>query len=545
MEQSKSPVWFLRILYSSRIFIIMLALIFAVIIWQKNTKKLTDSIENLSVSNPNIPLLESGIMHLYQADNNFRYYTITYDKHYFRDFAQDISYVSSILDTISKQNENDTTGIRLEGVMSEKTNVAQVLVTLKKLTDSLLFNSVRWDTTQPRKIQLPTYDINKLSQLTETTTTDTLNSANKKNKKGFFRKVRDLFTEDDETEYVKTVVSRTSTVRDTTIATPLQQTPEYYILNDIHEYYLDKFEKIADGRNRLNEKEKQLAGINSNLIEQMQQMFAQLRDKELEKVQKIKTDATLAGERSARRISLITLLAFLLASFSYFLILYYLRKINDHTKELEKQQNLIQKMGDEKSRLISLLGQFAETAGKDAPKKEIFCEIKKELEFNPDSISFNNKLTFNPYDSISAVSGNLLPVAKSKNLMIQSILPINHPVEVTGNIQLFEKIIEGLLYFAINKTDSGDITVTSHVEDSENFKVLITEIRDHAQPLIDTEINEYLSESLPGVSRKSEDSLAEIRLINSKKLIEKSGGEFNIKAETNYNRYIVTIKYAE
>lgn len=545
MERSKSPVWFLRILYSSRIFIILLALIFAVIIWQKNTRKLTDSIENLSVSNPNIPLLESGIMRLYQADNNFRYYTITYDKHYFKDFAEDITFISSILDTISKQSDNDTTGIRLTGVMSEKTNVAQVLVTLKKLTDSLLLNSVSWDTTQPRKIQLPTYDINKLSQLTETTTTDTLNTANKKNKKGFFRKVRDLFTEEADVEYVKTVVSKTSTVKDTTISTPLQQTPEYFVLNDIHQYYLDKFAKIADGRNRLNEKEKQLAGINSNLIGQMQLMFTQLRDKEMEKVQKIKSDATIAGERAARRISLITIFAFVLASLSYFFILHYLRKINDHTKELEKRQNLIGIKDDEKSRLISLLGQFAESAENNSGKKEILSEIKNELEFNPESSQFDKKLTFNPFDTISLVSGKLLSLARSKNLMVQSILPINNPAKVSGNNKLIEKIIEGLLYFAIHKTEDGEITVTSHVEDSENAKILFVEIKDHAKPMDEREIREYLSESLPGISKKTEDSLAEIRLINSKRLIEKTGGELNIKAETNYNTYSFTIHYAE
>jgi two-component system, sensor histidine kinase len=545
MEQSKSPVWLLRIIYSSRIFVILLALVFAVIIWQKNTQKLTDSIENLSVSNPNIPLLESGIMRLYQADNNFRYYTITYDKNYFKDFAEDIRYISEILDTISKQSENDTTGIKLSGAINEKTSVAQVLVNLKKLTDSLLINSVRWDTTQPRKILLPTYDINKLSELSQTTTTDTLNTANKKTKKGFFRKVRDLFKEDEDVEYVKTVVSTTTSVKDTTIAEPLQQTPEYYVLNDIHQYYLDKFARIADGRNRLNDKEKQLAVINSDLIKQMQLMFAQLRDKEVEKVQKIKTEATQSGERSARRISVITIIAFLLASLSYFLILYYLRKINDRTKELEKQQLTISKLDDEKSGLRKLLRQLSENVNEDKKNQITFKEIVTELNFDSENSKMGIKSDFNPYNLISAISGEMLSYAKSKNLMIQSILPINQPVEVFGNKESLEKIISGILFFTIYNTLEGEISVKAKADCTETGKMLLVEVADNAKILTNKDIAAYLTESLPGVSKDAEESMAELKLINSRKLLESLGSELKITSEKNHNKYNFSINYPE
>lgn len=545
MEQSKSPVWLLRIIYSSRIFVILLALVFAVIIWQKNTQKLTDSIENLSVSNPNIPLLESGIMRLYQADNNFRYYTITYDKNYFKDFAEDIRYISEILDTISKQSENDTTGIKLSGAINEKTSVAQVLVNLKKLTDSLLINSVRWDTTQPRKILLPTYDINKLSELSQTTTTDTLNTANKKTKKGFFRKVRDLFKEDEDVEYVKTVVSTTTSVKDTTIAEPLQQTPEYYVLNDIHQYYLDKFARIADGRNRLNDKEKQLAVINSDLIKQMQLMFAQLRDKEVEKVQKIKTEATQSGERSARRISVITIIAFLLASLSYFLILYYLRKINDRTKELEKQQLTISKLDDEKSGLRKLLRQLSENVNEDKKNQITFKEIVTELNFDSENSKTGIKSDFNPYNLISAVSGEMLSYAKSKNLMIQSILPINQPVEVFGNKESLEKIISGILFFTIYNTLEGEISVKAKADCTETGKMLLVEVADNAKILTNKDIAAYLTESLPGVSKDAEESMAELKLINSRKVLESLGSELKITSEKNHNKYNFSINYPE
>lgn len=543
MEEKKSPVWLLRIIYSSRIFIILLALVFAVIIWQKNTQKLTDSIENLSVSNPNIPLLESGIMRLYQADNNFRYYTITYDKHYFKDFADDIRYISEILDTISKQSESDTTGIKLSGAINEKTSVAQVLVNLKKLTDSLLVNSVRWDTTQPRKILLPTYDINKLTELSQTTTTDTLNTANKKTKKGFFRKVRDLFKEDEEVDYVKTVVSKTTTVKDSTITEPIQQAPEYYVLNDIHQYYLDKFARIADGRNRLNDKEKQLAVINSDLIEQMQQMFAQLRDKEVEKVQQIKAEATQSGERSARRISAITLIAFLLASLTYFLILYYLRKINDRTKELEKQQLTINKLDAEKSGLLKLLGQFSENITKEEKNQAIFKEIVSEINFDPINTASDIRTDFNPYNTVSAVSGELLSFAKSKNLMIQSILPINQPVEVSGNCKSLEKIVSGLLYFAIYKTTVGEITVTAKVEVEESIKKLNVEVRDNAKKLAPGDIAEYLTESVPGIAKSPDESLAELKLINSRRILIILGSNLEIIPEKDHNKYTFTIDY--
>lgn len=543
MDKKQSPVWFLRLLYSSRIFIILIALVFAVVIWQKNTAKLTESIDNLSVSNPNIPLLESGITRLYQADNNFRLYTITYDKRYFSDFTDDIRYISGILDTIRKQNETDTTSIQLAGVINEKTSVAQVLVQLKKLTDSLLLTSSAWDTTLPRKIQLPTYDIEKLTHLTQTTTTDTINLQKKKDKRGFFRKVKELFKEDVEQGAETTIVKRTETTDDTTIVDQVTQSPEYIVLNDIHDYYLQKFSKLADGRNRLNDKEIQMASINNDLIAQMKLMFTGLRDKEAEKVRKIKADAVKTGDISAKRISIITIVAFILASLFYFLILYYLRKISEHNKHLVNQQSSLSKTENEKARLKALIGQIADAETIDIKSKEQLKALSSALNCDVNSGEYSTSTLFNPYNLISSVSGKILPHAKAKSLMIESILPINQPVEITGNHESLSKVIEGLLNFAISKSLNGDIKIAANVESINNSNSLHVEITDHAIPFNDKLVQEYLSENIPGIASNPADSLAELEMINARKMIEKLGGLLRIQPIQNCNKYSFSLSF--
>lgn len=481
MNESTSPSPFENLLFVSRILIILLILAITFVIWNNNNRKLHESLEILSYKNPDIELLEKGALHLYQADNNFRYYIITYNRDYFRLFSQDIRYVSAILDTISLSAEQKSE-TSLAGLFERKSDVAQMLINLKRLTDSLLNLSLTWDTLQTGFYQMPAYDINKITNFRKLVTTDTLLLSEKK--KSFLQKVKSLFKDEENLKGHPVILRRSESASDTTFNGHSLSESENLLLRDIHNYYLTKFAALADGRNRLNTKERELADINLRLISQMQSLFISLRERESESIEKIRNEAAAISRQSASRIAWISLLVFGLATVLYILIINNISKIKELNNRLAREQQQAKRgYKDSEGLLMKVAASLQQIAsgkisGLEGPEAtvttsgptqentpspstasgfEIFCQRLNTYLSVRKSKPSNTIREFSPYQVFGDVTGKLMESVKKQHVNILCKMPVKEDVRVSGDKETLAKAIEFLtlhaLEFAKRKTE--------------------------------------------------------------------------------------------
>jgi two-component system, sensor histidine kinase len=500
MKTKGSVLWMVRLLLFSRIVIVLLALGFALIIWQKNTRSLVQSVEKLSTENPNVDMLERGITLLYQAENNFRFYSATYDRTYFDDYTHDLYSVSNIIDSLQSSLNNSENIDNIGLSLTKKADISNVVIRLKMLTDSLLSVAGQWDTSATHKPQLPVFDIRKIQNLQKKSSVDSIFDTGTVKKKGFFKKVKSLFADDSTPKKKGITVKRSEVTNDTTIETNIKSTPEYALLQDIHSYYSDKINSYTDGRSRLNQNEKALATINANLINEIVNILRQVKQSEMERTKVIKEDASKTGEKSARSISAIAALSVLIAAIFFFLIIYYLGKIKESAAKLEKEKQNAENLALQKSQFLSgmsheiraplnnILG-FTEQLKKSHDENHdkfmegisssaemMLSTVNQILDFSKleaGKMQFNSG-TFSPYKAIEAAAGTMVLRAREKKLMLNLHLPLKEDILVSGDEFRLKQVIVNLLDNAIKYTEKGEINVTAKIKpDGEGFKAVI------------------------------------------------------------------------
>jgi len=503
MKTEGSVFWMVRLLLFSRIAIVLIALGFALVLWQKHTHNLVQSVEKLSDENPNIDLLERGITTLYQAENNFRFYSATFDRAYFNAYSENIYTVSLIIDTL-QISLNNTSIIKIGTSLNQKENQSTVVLHLKKLTDSLLTVAGKWDTNSIRKPQVPLFDIRKIQNFQNRSSIDSIFDTASVKKLGFFKKVKSLFKDESTSQKRGISVKRTEESKDTIIETNIRNTPEYALLKDIHSFYLTKIDAYADGRNRLNSNEKALAAINTQLIDEIVQILRQVKQAELISTNTIRDEALVTGERSVKTISAIAAISALIAALLFFTIIYYLGKIKKSDSKLENEKRKAENLAWQKAHflsgmnydirepLTSIIGfaeQLKNSPGENSDKyiaaissaaTQIELSANQLFDFSKleKGIMIFNQDTFSPYKAIQAAGATMIQKARDKKLMLNLHLPTKEDVLVSGDEFRLKQIVTSLIDYAIDNTEKGEINVTATVKSLDKGYTANIEIAD-------------------------------------------------------------------
>ncbi len=503
MKSKGTVLWIVRLLLLSRIVIVLLALGFALVLWQRNSQTLLRSVEELSVANPSLAMLERGITTLYQAENNFRFYSATYDRSYFKAYTHDLNSVSAIIDSLQILPSVNSDVSKIEESLTQKADISKVVIRLKMLTDSLLTVTGQWDTSAAFITQVPKFDIRKIQNLQKTTSIDSIIDTATNQKKGFLRKVKNLF-KDEEATNRGIIVKRSELTNDTVVESRVEGTPEYALLQDIHSFYSNKINSYSDGRNRLNANEKALAAVNTMLIEEIVRILKEIKLSELEKTRLIQDKALQSGERSARTISVIAAISVLIAAVFFFMVLHYLGKIKESTAKLEYEKHKAETLASQKTMFISgmsheiraplnnILG-FAEQLknSPDENREKYLAAINTSAELMLSTVNqildFSklesgkmvfNKENFSPFNAIENAAGTMILRARDKKLMLNLHLPAEEDVKVNGDKFKLEQIIVNIIDNAIKYTDKGEIKVSASVKPSADGYRAFIEVAD-------------------------------------------------------------------
>lgn len=109
-----------------------------------NTENLNEIISELSGKRHEVEQVESAIKLLYAAENNFRTFVLTGNRANFRQYSSDLKTIEKIFHKIEKEFvERDD----LPGLFKDKMMKTGTFIKARLLADSLIKNSVSWDTT--------------------------------------------------------------------------------------------------------------------------------------------------------------------------------------------------------------------------------------------------------------------------------------------------------------------------------------------------------------------------------------------------------------
>lgn len=570
MKNKDSSYWMVRLLLVSRIIIVLFALAFALLLWRQNSNKLTESVEKLTKKNINIEMLERGITNLYNAENNFRFYSATYDRSFFDAYSGNLITVSKIIDTLQFTLENEEYTKNIGNSIAQKADISNLVIRLKRLTDSLLTVAGQWDTSSFAKVEVPKFDIKKIQNLSRKASIDSLiPDTSKLEKKGFFKKVKELFKDGTEVQNKKIVVKHSEETTDTTINTSITASPEYALLQDIHKYYATKISSYSDGRNRLNAQERALAEINTKLISEISSILKSVKDSEFKRTEAVKKEAEESTKTSSRIISTLAIISVLLATIFLFLVIFYLRKIKEANLKMNSERKKAIDLARQKTRFLSAMSHelraplnnitgFSEQfQNATEAEKPVFMEaittsanimlstVNQILDYSKleSGKAIVNNLNFSPYQIIEKASSTLLLKARNKKLMLNLHLPTKDEIIVYGDDVKLQKIVINLIDNAIKYTNFGEINVTAILEPKNDTYRLFLEVSDTGigipEDKQDAIFNEF--ERIEEDGERRWETGTGLGLAITKRTIELLHGKINIKKSTK-NGTIFTIE---
>ncbi|HEY9262276.1 sensor histidine kinase, partial [Chitinophaga sp.] len=245
---------------------------------KRESQQLGIVVKNLVATKTDAGHIDQAVQLLYAADNNFRIYTLTYDRNYLNTYVSQLSSITAHLDSAvaSRQGEK-----HMEALLADKARKSQLFLQTRLYVDSLLQLSQVWDTsTTPLPLQqLGSIKLTKSPRLADTViTTET---AHTKGKKKLFGRIKDAISNkpsmQQTSRQVKIVQYDTNTNGKAFTREQLQKIQEAY----------SKFIKDATtSHNNLKQKEYALVVANERLFTELLHLMADLKQNMLAETDK-------------------------------------------------------------------------------------------------------------------------------------------------------------------------------------------------------------------------------------------------------------------
>ncbi|MGX5818816.1 ATP-binding protein [Chitinophaga lutea] len=245
----------------------------------QRVRKLHDAVEHLSRNARQKDWIGHAIQSLYTADNQFRFYTLTFSNSYFAQYTASLQQAASALDSLQAADERDPS---LLGMLADKKQRSALFAGLKRSTDSLLSMNTAWDTTRDRNSLPPIAGVNFRAKVqTDTLGTQVSVSGQGKRKK-LIGRLADALSNKQTTagdtgvqqQYVRTAVTLDSS--------GLGRQYNRRQMRRIHEYYEARFRQIRDGQTQLQGHEYEMMVANDRILKTLLSDLQALRQEQQE-----------------------------------------------------------------------------------------------------------------------------------------------------------------------------------------------------------------------------------------------------------------------
>ena len=563
--------------------LIISAVVISFIVRQKQKDEISLALEILRDSRQPVEQVENTLEALFMAENEFKEYTLSYEKQRFESYKLQIVRLVSHLDTLQniiKPFSGDSSQNKAVIIIEERNREAKSYIRLKRLTDSLMLLSANMEET-PFQSPDQTITVKRFTAAAAGYSTDTLNLSQTtgSRKKGLLGKIKTFLVGEEEQQTTKSqVVVKTGepqtfnpeAAADTTIS--LAGFAEE-VINKSNKYYQTQLRRQLQRSRELRQSELRLVRLNNKLMNEIRQILITLKQLAVQSEGSYRAESTAAIVRSTGVLQNL-LLAIIFGAFILALITGWMFYRNSkYQREIARSQEKAIKEAEEKRRFLSYMSHefrtplssvigFAEQlekAGLNNEQMEYLSGIISSSEIlltTVNDILDLSKLeagkmtfmyeTFDPRVTIKQTLRAFEGMAKEKNIAIR-YTPVSGDKLLSGDEIRLRQILNNLLSNAVKYTHRGSISIKADLKEGTNGKVILeVSVRDTGIGIMAANLPEIFNEYTRVHSETSSRWVlgTGLGLPVTKRLIDSLGGKIQVKSEEGKgSEFSFTIPY--
>ncbi len=521
--------------------VVILVTFFMIIFLRKRAAdQLSAGVRDLVATKTDAGHIDQAVQLLYAADNDFRFYTLTYDPAYLHSYVASLESVSAHIDTAigaaSKQKQ-------VQELLADKEAKTQLFLHTRLYVDSLLQLSQQWDTAATPLVIQELQKI-KLPQREQIDTIITSSSATVKPKKKLFGRIKDAISNKAavQTKQEVKVIKRDAGADSQTSVISTAD------LKKMQQSYQQFMRQAAQSHANLNRKEYALVMANQRLFNALQQVLANLRKNMVAETDKkrwvlsqnIGNSLYTMDKHTYWEIPLLLLLTGIIIYgiirlYKYDLAL--LRSKQQAEKYARQKSEFVSTMSHEiRTPIHSLLGytsqlereQPGETTSAIRNSAEMLLSVVNnvldytQMEGGKPSLKQEK---FSPRTAIEEVCTSLQVQANIKSLRLQPCIYFPTTQQVYGDVFRLKQVLINLVANAIKYTSKGEITVTAWLRDGELLQVSVKDTGSGIPEDVLPNLFDAFTQGPNGVSKGSG-----LGLYIAKKIIDLHDGKIEVKS---------------
>ncbi|SHM64435.1 His Kinase A (phospho-acceptor) domain-containing protein [Chitinophaga jiangningensis] len=476
MHNNHERKTFVRFAVLILLVLILVSLFMLLFLRKRTSQQLSHTIREMGTVMVTPMHLDKAMQLLYRADNHFRLYTVTWDKQFYSRYQEELNGLSAELDTLLTDS---TSNGAIHRLLAGKAAKMQVFIACREQLDTLLALQQAY---VPPAISLPERVIGQLNRQAgaQTDTVVTTSEVTTRSKKKLFGRLKDAIANKPALQQQR---SQVNVVHHHPAANKAQ-------LEYIQSAYDQLFNDAAKTKRNMNHAEQDLVVGSTRIFATLDSLLQQARENILaaatEERQAQQAAATGAVHRiwqqSYWEIPLVLLLAGL--------IVYGIMRLYRYDLALLRSQQQAERLARQKSEFAATISHELRT-----PIHSVLGYTQQlKQEYKPETVSairtgaemllqvVNNVLDytkiethklvlkqekFSPRAAIEEVCNALLVQAEMKNLQMTVNIYFPTTLLVCGDAFRLKQVITNLVANAIKYTETGDITITASMRQTD------------------------------------------------------------------------------
>lgn len=540
--------------------IILFSSAFYLYLYYSKTVRLRYNVNDMVLARESAAKIDSCLVYLYSADNSSRLYALTTDGRYFRQFSNEIKFVSDAVQQLNANHKAAAQKGRLNELIGQKAVKTENYIRLKLLSDSLLKSAGRINNlveerkAQPVKVPVVTKTVSEIK-------IDTIRIASvvkAKKKRKFFGRLFDAFSSKDGKEnepqgkmQVSPTIVRKRIDKVVEIAT-LQTKPNAYNKN---------YRKLFVASDQVKNNEQELLNINNQLITQIIGSLKKYKVAEQHYINKRKGDLNNNLQDAVLRFKKLSGIILLFLVLLVVIIFYNIWKIFRNEKELIRYSDHAEQQARSKSAFLaamsheirtplnSVIGfseQLSQSELDDSQQEQVsaisssskmLLEVVNEIldfsKFETGKMTFDLK-PFKPYHTIEEILNSISIQARNKGLLLHKEMDLDPETCLKGDDFRLKQVILNFMSNAVKFTEKGSITLKASLTKQNDEKMLLhVMVKDTgigiAKESIATVFGEF--SQVASAQKRASQKGTGLGLAISKKIIELQGGKILVNSE--------------